>query len=281
MAGHLLRNLQESGSPNSGEFYVWNRTPSKAEELQKSGAKVAESLEELATHSQVILTCVGTSQDAIEVIEILSAAAAPGTLFIDHSTIEPAAAVHISEQILKPRQQRFVDAPITGGSMGAQAGTLTVFLGGSVDDVAEAIEVIQPFSKRAERVGDVGLGQTMKLANQIAVGGALIGLCESLAFATRSGLDLDQAHSMIGSGAGGSWAFANYGPKILARDWTPGFSIKNQTKDFGYCETAATELGIEIPMTQLVHRLLNELKEAGFGEETTAALYRSYLEPLS
>jgi 3-hydroxyisobutyrate dehydrogenase-like beta-hydroxyacid dehydrogenase len=267
MAGHLVKA--------GHQVFVWNRTPSKAAPLAELGATVCDNLSELAPNCDIICTCVGTSQDVEAVTLELAKSANPNTLFIDHSTIEPSMAKSLAERLAN-NNLRFVDAPITGGSMGAQAGTLTIFCGGNEADVAQAIDAIQPYAKRAERVGEVGAGQTMKLANQIAVGGALIGLCESLGFAAKAGLNLEQAHSMIGGGAGGSWAFVNYGPKVLNSDWSPGFSIKNQTKDFRYCEAAAEEFGVQIPMTELVHKLLNELKNAGREEETTAALFELY-----
>lgn len=268
MAGHLV---------NAGnEVVVWNRSAGKTNRVSDLGATVADSIEDLAADCEIIISCVGTSNDVREVVLRAAKVAKPGTLIIDHSTIEPKVAQEIASE-LEANDIEFVDAPITGGSMGAQKGTLTVFLGGSESAVSKAIEIIKPYSKRSERVGPSGSGQMMKLANQIAVGGALIGLSESLAFAKKAGLDLNQAHSMIGSGAGGSWAFENYGPKILNQDWTPGFSVKNQRKDFGYCESSASELGIEVPMTELVNRLLGKLAEIGRNEDTTAALYDVYL----
>jgi 3-hydroxyisobutyrate dehydrogenase-like beta-hydroxyacid dehydrogenase len=270
MAGHLFTG--------GHDVIVWNRTASKADELVDQGLTAAIDLQQLAENSDVIFTCVGRSEDVAEVVRQMTPFAKPGTLFVDHSTIEPAMAKTLYAE-LKEKGLRFVDAPITGGSMGAKNGTLTIFCGGDHDDVVEAMAVMLPYTKRAERVGEAGAGQVMKLANQIAVGGALLGVCESLAFAQKAGLDLAQAHSMIGGGAAGSWAFDNYGPKVLNQDWTPGFSVKNQRKDFGYCETAADEMGIEIPMTELANRLLNELQEAGRGEDTTAALFEVYLKP--
>lgn len=269
MAGHLFKGGQE--------VMVWNRTASKADELVDQGLTAAIDLQQLAENCDIIFTCVGRSEDVAEVVRHMVPFAKPGTLFVDHSTIEPAMAKTLYAE-LKEKGLGFVDAPITGGSMGAKNGTLTIFCGGDHDDVVEAMNVMLPYTKRAERVGESGAGQIMKLANQIAVGGALLGVCESLAFAQKAGLDIQQAHSMIGGGAAGSWAFDNYGPKVLNHDWTPGFSVKNQRKDFGYCETAAEELGIEIPMTELANRLLNELQEAGRGEDTTAALYEVYLK---
>ncbi|RYG46292.1 NAD(P)-dependent oxidoreductase, partial [bacterium] len=174
---------------------------------------------------------------------------------------------------VKEHGLRFVDAPVTGGSLGAQNGTLVVFLGGSESDCAEAAEIVAPYAKRAERVGGPGAGQSMKMANQIAVGGALLGLCESLALAARSGLDVRQARDMIGSGAGGSWAFEHYGPRMLDENWEPGFSIKNQRKDFGYVFAAAEALGMPVPGTEACDAWLAKLDLAGMGEDATYRLY--------
>ena len=268
MAGHLIKG--------GHDVTVWNRSPGKTEDLTSQGARAATDLKELAKSCDFIFTCVGRSEDVAEVVRAMVAHAKPGTLFVDHSTIEPSMARTLHSE-LKEKGLKFVDAPITGGSMGAKNGTLTIFCGGDHDDVASAMNVILPYTKRAERVGESGAGQVMKLANQIAVGGALMGLCESLAFAKKAGLDINQAHSMIGGGAGGSWAFENYGAKILHEDWSPGFSVKNQRKDFGYCEAAAKDLGIEISMTELANRLLKELQKAGREEDATPALYEVYL----
>jgi 3-hydroxyisobutyrate dehydrogenase-like beta-hydroxyacid dehydrogenase len=115
----------------------------------------------------------------------------------------------------------------------------------------------------------------MKMANQIAVGGALLALCECLSFAKKAGLDISQARELIGGGAAGSWAFENYGPKILTEDWSPGFSVKNQRKDFGYCREAALQIDAAIPGTDLVDRLLESVDDP---EWTTAALYEVILK---
>ena len=269
MAGHLIKG--------GHQVTVWNRSESKSEPLRTQGASVAPDLKSLAESCEVIFTCVGRSEDVAEVVRALAPHAKSGTLFVDHSTIEPSMARTLHEE-LNGQNLKFVDAPITGGSMGAQNGTLTIFCGGDHDDVVLAMNVMLPYTKRAERVGDSGSGQVMKLANQIAVGGALLGLCESIAFAKKAGLDIHQAHSMIGGGAGGSWAFENYGAKVLNQDWSPGFSVKNQRKDFGYCEAAAKDLGIEIAMTELANRLLGELQKQGREEDATAALYEVYLK---
>lgn len=261
MAGHLLRA--------GNELTIWNRSPGKTADLAAKGATVAAGLADLAVASPTIFLCVNRSEDVAECLAGLTEGARPGTLFVDHSTIAPAAAQQFHAG-LSARGHRFVDAPITGGSMGAQNGRLTIFCGGAEADVAAALPILDAYAQRAERVGGPGAGQLMKMANQIAVGGALLALCECLSFCAKAGLDARQAWEMIGSGAAGSWAFANYGPKVLARDWSPGFSVKNQRKDFGYCREAAEALDAAIPGVELVDRLLAQADDP---EATTAVLF--------
>ena len=262
MGGHLLSAY--------GELYIWSRNPESGASLSR--ATRMDSLRDLAAACDVVVLCVNRTEDVRELAEGLASCARPGLLIIDHSTISPQGAREIGA-FLNKSGVRFVDAPITGGSMGAQSGLLTIFCGGSEDDCAKAIEVIKPYAKRAERVGPQGAGQMAKMANQIAVASMLLGLCECLSFAEKAGLDLEQMRDMIGGGAGGSWGFPNYGPRILRRDWSPGFSIKNQRKDFGYCREAAEELQAQIPGTLLVDDLLKVLQDEGRGEEATTALF--------
>ncbi len=269
MAGHLV------GA--GAEVSVWNRTAAKAEPLRAHGARVAESLEALAAECEIVILCVSRSEDVRQCLEAMAPSAKPGTLFIDHSTISPTVAAELAGWLAE-RGHRFVDAPVTGGSVGAQKGQLTIFLGGAEADVEEAKAAVKPYTKRAERVGGPGSGQMAKMANQIAVGGALLAMCESLSFAKKAGLDVAQIRELVAGGAGGSWAFDNYGPKMLVEDWTPGFSIINQRKDFGYCAEAAQAVDAAIPGTLLVDRLLARLEEKGHGEWTTAALYAEMLD---
>lgn len=268
MAAHLIAA--------GHEVTVWNRTASKAEPLRESGATIAASLRELAEASEAVFLCVNRSEDVRECLIGLLAGATPGTLFVDHSTIAPPAATDIHRD-LSASGFRFVDAPVTGGSVGAEKGQLTIFLGGEPADVDEALGLVTAYAKRAERVGGPGCGQMAKMANQIAVGAALLGLCECLSFAEKAGLDAVQMRSLIGGGAGGSWAFENYGPKILERDWTPGFSIKNQRKDFGYCYEAAAQINAAVPCTRVVDALLAKLQEQGHGEWATTALFEEMM----
>ena len=273
MGKPMAMHLRNAGWP----LIVWNRTPGKTDALLQLGARIAKNLGELAKECDVIITCVGGTDDVKACFNELTATAKPGALFIDHSTIAPEGAKQIHDD-LTAKGFRFIDAPITGGSMGAQKGQLTIFCGGQEDDIDEALVILKSYAKRAERVGGPGDGQLMKAVNQIAVGGALIGLCESLAFANKAGLDVNQAKDIVGGGAAGSWAFDNYGPKILNEDWSPGFSVKNQLKDFRYCLDTAKAIDASIPGTEVVKRYLQMLEDEGHGEWTTAVLYAKLLE---
>jgi len=269
MAGHLL--------DKGHRLTVWSRTPEKSNPLAAKGAAVASSLEELAHSCDIVFLCVTRNEDVEQCVRGLQPGAKPGFLVVDHSTVSPvlARAMH---GFLSEHGANFLDAPITGGSMGALKGQLTIFCGGEQADFDRAAPVMEAYAKRAELVGGPGLGQTMKLANQIAVGGALLALCESLAFAKKAGLDLAQTRELLSTGAAGSWAFENYGPKILAEDWSPGFSVTNQRKDFAYTLEAARLLDSAVPGTALVDRLLSRLEEEGHSDWTTAALYQTLVE---
>ncbi len=268
MVGHLLKLGRTVA--------VWNRTPAKTQPLKDQGCEVAATLEDLAARCGVVFLCVGRTEDVQECVNAMLPHSPPNALFIDHSTISPEGARQIHADA-NAQGRRFIDAPITGGSVGAQNGTLTIFCGGNEADIEEARPLLNCYAKRVERVGGPGAGQMAKMANQIAVGGALLALCESLSFAKKAGLDVAQIRELVGGGAGGSWAFENYGPKIISQDWSPGFSVKNQRKDFGYCLEAADKVDAALPGTQLVDQLLSLLEEEGHGEWTTAALYEIML----
>lgn len=268
MAGHLLKSGKRVN--------VWNRTPEKAKPLVSQGCTQSNSLEELSSRCAVVFLCVNRTEDVQDCLDALVPTSLPNALFIDHSTISPEGAKQIHAD-LKGKGKRFIDAPVTGGSMGALKGQLTIFCGGEESHIEEAKSLLNCFAKRVERVGGPGAGQMAKMANQIAVGGALLALCESLSFAKKAGLDVAQIRELVGGGAGGSWAFEFYGPKILHQDWSPGFSVKNQRKDFGYCLEAAEGVDASLPGTQLVDQLLSLLEEEGHGEWTTAALYEVML----
>lgn len=263
MAGHL--------ADKGHRLTVWNRTREKAEPF-RGRAEIAESLEQLAREATIIFVCVSRTEDVQDVVGRLAAKANKGTLFVDHSTIAPRAARELAAS-LEERGLRLMDAPVTGGSIGAARGTLTAFCGGRDEDFERALPYLEAYTKTARLVGSAGAGQMMKMANQIAVCLTLLSMAECLAFAERAGLDLEACIELIGSGAGGSWSLQNYGPKAIAGDHTPGFSIANQQKDLVYAIEAAREVGAALPGTALVHQLLAALENAGEGERATTALF--------
>ena len=266
MAGHLLNA--------NHDIMVWNRSPGRDNDLVSNGAKRANSIIELAEHSDIIFTCVSKSEDVIEVINQLQAEGHKNKLFVDHSTIEPNVAIQIAKQC------RFLDAPVTGGEKGAIAGTLTVFCGGNQDDFNQAKTYLECYSKSVQLVGKSGSGQMMKMANQISVAISVLGMAECLVFCEKAGLDLKQSIELIGGGAGGSWSMTNYGPKVLERDWSPGFSVALQQKDLRYALDSARDLGVTLPGTTLAHQLFAELENAGRANDATPALYE-VIESLS
>lgn len=269
MAGHLASKFADT--------LVWSRNPERSKPLADQGIAVAETLTELAANCHVVFLCVNRSEDVEECVTTILARAEPGCTIVDHSTISPTAAIEI-HSLVSGAGCQFLDAPITGGSMGAKSGKLTIFCGGEQQVFDSALPFMSAYAKRAELVGGSGAGQMMKAANQIAVAGSLIGLCEALAFAKKAGLDLAQTRDLLSGGAAGSWAMENYGPKILEGDWSPGFSVKNQRKDFAYCREAANTLDAAIPMTLLVDALLKKLQDVGHEEWATCALYEVLLE---
>lgn len=263
MAGHLIRA--------GYEVHVWNRTPQRADPLRTLGAIVEESIERVAANCETIMICVSRTEDVREVTDKLAACASKGSLIVDHSTIEPSAAREIANW-LESRAIAFVDAPITGGEKGAIAGTLTIFCGGEEEDFKRAHPVMQTYAKTARLVGPPGSGQQMKMANQISVALCVLAMSECLVYAEKAGLDLQDAIDLIGSGAGGSWSLANYGPKVLENDWSPGFAVSLQQKDLKYALDSARELGVSLPGTSLAHQLFASLENAGRGGDATPAL---------
>jgi 3-hydroxyisobutyrate dehydrogenase-like beta-hydroxyacid dehydrogenase len=249
------------------EVLVWNRTPSRADSL-RDVATVAPEIQDVGRRCDEVFICVSRTEDVREVLDALKPHLRPDALIVDHSTIEPKAAREMAEEFA-----HFVDAPVTGGEKGAIDGTLTVFCGGETSDFERAKPFMEAYGRKVRRVGPSGAGQMMKMANQISVVGCVLAMAECLAFADEAGLDMAETIDLIGSGAGGSWSLTNYGPKVLARDWSPGFSIDLQQKDLRYALDAARDMGLGLPGTELVENLFAKLQAEGRGGEATPALF--------
>ena len=202
-----------------------------------------------------------------------------GSLVVDHSTISPAGTVWFADEVAA-RGGAWVDAPVSGGSEGAQRGTLSIMVGGTDVDVARARPYMEAFGTTITHVGPIGSGQRVKIVNQILVVVTQLGVSEALLFAQASGLDLEATLEAVKGGAAGSWMLANRGPQMIERDWRPGFTIDLQQKDLRLALQAADAVGSPIPGTALVFQLYRALQNEGLGEEGNHALVKA-LEKMS
>lgn len=273
MGRGMAHNLLKAGF----DLWVWNRTASRMEELVAQGARSAGSPAELASSSDVIITCVSDTPDVEAVILGDSGVihgAQPGALVIDMSTISPKTTREIVEQLAEINVH-MLDAPISGGSEGAARGTLSIMVGGDPDQFERALPVFQAMGKAITHVGGHGAGQTVKLVNQILVVVNMLGVSEALLFAQAGGLDLDKTLDAVSQGAAGSWMLSNRGPQVIDRDWRPGFTIDLQQKDLRLVLAAADEMGIPSIATSLVFNLYRTLQAQGLGDQGNHALVKA------
>ncbi len=273
MGSGMARNLLRAGAA----LTVWNRTALRAEALAAEGAAIAGSPADLAGRVDVVVICVSDTPDVEEVLagdEGVLRGAAPGTLVIDCSTISPNVTRELGAA-LAAQDAALVDAPVSGGSEGAERGTLSVMVGGADTDVARARPVLEAFSSSVTHVGDLGAGQAAKLVNQILVVVTMLGVSEALVFAAAHGLDLDRTLEAVTGGAAGSWMLANRGPQVIDRDWRPGFTIDLQQKDLRLVAEAAEQVGVPIVATALVRQLYGVLTADGLGAEGNHALVKA------
>lgn len=268
MAGHLLA----AGYP----LAVYNRSAAKAEPLVRSGARLAGSPAEIAASCEIIITMVGFPADVEEIYlgsEGLVNHAKPGSLLIDMTTSSPELAVRIHEAA-KQRGIMAMDAPVSGGDVGARNASLSIMVGSEPDAFAKALPVLQRLGTRIERQGGPGAGQHTKMSNQIAIASGLLGVCEAILYAEKAGLDPLSVIRNIETGAAGSWSLSNLGPRIVQRNFAPGFYIKHFIKDMRIALESAKGMGMPAPGLELVLGLFEELAARGEGDSGTQALYK-------
>jgi 3-hydroxyisobutyrate dehydrogenase len=272
MGKPMARNLLKAGHP----LTVYSRGRSAVEALMADGAAGAYSPQEVAAHSDVVITIVTDTPDVRQVIlgdnGVLVGMRAGGVI-IDMSTISPTATREIAE-IVKTKDVYFLDAPVSGGEGGAVAGTLSIMVGGDAEVFASCLPIFQALGKNIIHVGGTGAGQLTKLCNQIAVAVTNLAMSEALVFAAKAGVDLEKMHQAIGGGAAGSWQLSNLAPRIFQRDFAPGFMVKLQQKDLRLVLQEADRLHLALPATSLVHNLFNALETQGAGAEGTQALVK-------
>lgn len=278
MGSGMAANLIAKGH----DIVVWNRTAARMDPLVDLGASAASSPAEVAAGSDVVLICVSDTPDVEAVVEGaggLLEGLQMGSLVVDHSTISPAATVRLAALVAE-RGGSWLDAPVSGGSEGAERGTLSIMVGGDKDDLERAMPFLEAYGTTITHVGPVGAGQQVKIVNQILVVGNQLAVSEALLFAEQAGLDLAITIDAVKEGAAGSWMLANRGPQMIERDWRPGFSIDLQQKDLRLALEAADELGVPLPGTSLVFQLYRALQNKGLGAEGNHALVKA-LEDLS
>jgi len=273
MAGHLLA----AGYP----LHVFTRPRSKAEGLLAAGAVWCDSPEAVAAAAEIVITIVGMPTDVEEVYfgrdgeGGLIAAAQPGGLLIDMTTSSPSLAERIAEAATA-RGLQAVDAPVSGGDVGARNAALVIMAGGEEAAYERALPLLERMGKPITRLGAAGAGQRCKLANQVAVAVGMVAWCEALAHAEAGGLDPALVQQVISGGAAGSWAMTNLAPRALAGDFAPGFLVRHLVKDIRIAREAADESGTELPGLTVAEQLYGLLEEGGCGDEGTQALLRLY-----
>ena len=274
MAGHLLKA--------GHELTVHSRTKSKADDLLAKGARWANTPAEAAQAADIVFICVTDTPDVLAVVQGengIESAARPGLIVVDHSTISPSATRRMAES-LGAKGAKFLDAPVSGGDVGARNGTLSIMVGGDEQALEKSREVIAAYGKTITYCGGAGAGQLTKLVNQILVTVTNLAVCEAMNFAERNGLDAHKTLAAVSGGAAGSWQLSNLGPKMIARDFAPGFMIDLQQKDLRLVMQAAQEAKVCLPATSLVHHLFTAAQAEGRGKEGTQALF-TVIEKLS
>jgi 3-hydroxyisobutyrate dehydrogenase len=270
MAGHLMAA--------GHKVHVYTRTKSKADDLLEKGAVWEETVASLAQRSQVIISIVGYPKDVEEIYlrqTGILAHAAPGTLAIDMTTSAPDLAVRLWDAG-RQKDIKVLDAPVSGGDLGARNATLSIMVGGDKNTFDEALPILEVMGGNIVFQGAAGAGQHTKMANQIAIAAGMVAVCESLAYAKKSGLDPDTVLKSIGQGAAGSWSLNNLGPRIIKGDDQPGFFIKHFIKDMGIAVDSARRMNLSTPGLDLALSLYEKMADQGLGDNGTQALYKLF-----
>jgi 3-hydroxyisobutyrate dehydrogenase len=276
MGKSMARNLLKAGYP----IIVYTRTKEKAGDLLNEGAVWKETVAALAKEVDVIITMVGYPRDVEEVYfgdNGIIEHAREGTYLIDMTTSTPSLAECIYEAA-KAKKMYALDAPVSGGDIGAREARLAIMVGGDEAAFHECKPIFEVLGKNIVLQGKAGAGQHTKMCNQIAIATNMIGVCEALAYAKRAGLDLVKVLESISTGAAGSWSLSNLAPRMMAGDFEPGFYIKHFIKDMKIALEEAERLGLQLPGLELAKSMYEELAAKGEENSGTQALYKKYLD---
>ena len=272
MAGHLL----EAGH----RLYVFNRTREKAAQLVNAGAVWCDSPGDAASKGEVVITMLGYPEDVESIYfganGVLDSAVRGG-LLIDMTTSSPGLAKRIALEA-EGRGLYAVDAPVSGGDVGAREARLVIMAGGSAAAFDRALPILQVMGKTIQRLGEASAGQHCKMANQAAVAVGMLAWCEAMAYAKVQGLDPAEVQQVISGGAAGSWAMSNLAPRALAGDFAPGFYVKHIIKDILIALRSARDCGLKLPGLEKALALFEKAAAMGWQECGTQVLYRLYCD---
>ena len=270
MAEHILKA--------GYELHVYTRTKQSGKIIISKGAVWENSVAELSSKCDVIITIVGFPADVEEVYfstnGILNTAK-QGSIVIDMTTSSPELAIKIYDRA-KQKNVASLDAPVSGGALGAQNAALSIMVGGDKEIFGKVLPVFKTMGKNIELQGKPGAGQHTKISNQIAIAAGMIGMCESIAYAQKAGLDPETVLKSIGQGAAGSWSLNNLGPKIIAKNFSPGFYIKHFIKDMNIAVNASDDLELETPGLDLALSLYKKMADKGLENDGTQGLYKLF-----
>jgi 3-hydroxyisobutyrate dehydrogenase len=253
---------------------VYNRSREKADELVAQGAQWADSPRAVAEQSDIIFTIVGFPADVRTVVlgeDGCLAGGEAGNILVDMTTSEPSLAVEIAEAA-EAKGMHSVDAPVSGGDVGAKEARLSIMIGGD----KEVVDALQPcweaMGKTIVHQGGPGAGQHTKMVNQTLIATNMIGVCEALLYGHQAGLDLPTVMESVASGAAGSWSLSNLGTRIIDNNFDPGFFVEHFIKDMGIALDEAKRMGLSLPGLALAHQLYLALQAQGHGRDGTHAL---------
>jgi 3-hydroxyisobutyrate dehydrogenase len=261
---------------------VHTRTKSRAAAILDQGAAWADTPAAAAARADVCFICVTDTPDVQAVINGpagIAAGARTGSIVVDHSTISPGATRDLATS-LAARGITLLDAPVSGGDVGARQGTLSIMVGGDAAAFERVMPLLQLMGQTITHCGPSGNGQLTKLVNQILVSVTCMAVAEALAFAKKNGLDSEKTMAAVGGGAGSSWQLTKLGPKMLAGDFRPGFMVELLQKDLRLIHEAAAQSKSALPATRLVHQLLTMAQQQGRGRDGTQSLF-SVLEKMA
>ena len=274
MGSSIVRHLLKADY----EVTIYTRTKERADALIGEGAKWAETAGEAATGADIVITMVGYPAD-VEAVYFGSSgifeAGTDGQILIDMTTSSPALAKRIAS-VAVTRNMASIDAPVSGGDIGAKNGTLSIMCGGDEEVFKKVHPVLEVFGKDIIYQGDAGAGQHTKMCNQIAIATNMIGVCEAIVYAEQAGLDPENVLKSISTGAAGSWSLSNLAPRMLKGDYEPGFYVKHFLKDMDIALAEAEQMELKLPGLDLARSMYNQLLEQGYGDNGTQVIYKKY-----